>query len=57
MWKDVSVRLILKDKGGNQYCLPFCWFYSEGWDILEKKGVTGKGCLEIEDWDASAQLH
>ena len=24
--KDVSLRLILKDKGGNQDCLPLCWF-------------------------------
>ena len=24
MQKDVSLRLILKDKGGNQECLPFC---------------------------------
>ena len=23
-WEDVSLRLILKDKGGNQDCLPFC---------------------------------
>ena len=26
IWRDVSLRLILKDKGGNQYCLSFCWF-------------------------------
>ena len=28
MWKDVSLRLIVKDKGGKQHCLPFCWFFS-----------------------------
>ena len=26
IWKDVSLRLILKDKGGKQHCLPVCWF-------------------------------
>ena len=26
IWKDVSLRLIVKDKGGNRDCLPFCWF-------------------------------
>ena len=26
IWKNVSFGLILKDKGGNQDCLPFCWF-------------------------------
>ena len=25
-WKNVFLRLILKDKGGNQDYLPFCWF-------------------------------
>ena len=26
VWKDVSLRLILKDKGGKRDCLQFCWF-------------------------------
>ena len=26
IWKDASLRLILKDKGGKQYCLPICYF-------------------------------
>ena len=26
IWKDVSLKLILKNKGGKQHCLPFCWF-------------------------------
>ena len=26
LWKDVSLRLILKDKGGNQQYLLLCWF-------------------------------
>ena len=26
IWKDVSLRLILKDNGGKQHYLPFCWF-------------------------------
>ena len=26
IWMDVFLRLILKDKHGNQICLPFCWF-------------------------------
>ena len=24
IWKDVSLRLILKDKCDKQFCLPFC---------------------------------
>ena len=27
MWKDVSLRLILKDKCGKQHRLLFCWFF------------------------------
>ena len=26
IWKDVSLKLILKDKVGKQQCLSFCWF-------------------------------
>ena len=26
IWKDVSLTLILKDKGSSQDCSPFCWF-------------------------------
>ena len=26
VWKDVSLKLNLKDKGGNQDSLSFCWF-------------------------------
>ena len=28
--KDVFLRLILKDNGGKQPCLPFCWLKSGG---------------------------
>ena len=35
IWKDVSLRLILKDKG------VLSWvFYPEGWDIFEKEGTS-----------------
>ena len=26
IWKDISLRLIFKDKGGKQHCLQICWF-------------------------------
>ena len=26
IWKDVSLKIILKDKSGKQHCLPFCSF-------------------------------
>ena len=26
IWKEVSLRLILKDKHGKQHCCSFCWF-------------------------------
>ena len=26
IWKDVSLRLILKGKGGKKHCLPIFWF-------------------------------
>ena len=42
IWKDVSLSLILKDKGSSQDCLPFCWFCSGSWDILKKVGLTEK---------------
>ena len=45
--KDVSLRLILKYKGGKQHCLPFCWL-----DIFSKKSEhQKKGALnqKIED--------
>ena len=34
-WEGVSLKLILKDWGGNRQfiCLPFSWFWPEGWDI------------------------
>ena len=54
MWKDVSFRLILKDKGGEQYCLPFC--LPGDWDIFEKDGTLEKGCAEIEDWNTSVHF-
>ena len=47
--KDVSLFLILKEKGGNQNCLPFCWFKPRSYDILKKEGgdlelvLSGKG--------------
>ena len=46
VWKDASLRLILKEKGRNQLCLPWCWLQTGGWDILEKKGVN----WEIVKW-------
>ena len=52
IWKEISLRLILKDKGGEQHCLPFSCFLPRGWDIFEKEG-TSSGCVEIEDWSTS----
>ena len=38
IWKDISLRLILKDKGGKQHYLM---------------GTLEKGCVETEDRDFS----
>ena len=35
IWKDVSLSLIVKYKGGKQHCLPTFCFYPGGWDIFE----------------------
>ena len=56
MWKDVSLGLILKDKGGKQHCLPICWFHTEGGDIFEKEQTSEKGCVEIKDWGFSVHF-
>ena len=42
IWKDVPLKLILTDKSGNGDCLPFCCFWPESWDILNKGGVNRK---------------
>ena len=44
IWKDVSLRLILKNKGDKQHFLLICWFYP---------GAGEKGCIEKEDWGFS----
>ena len=56
IWKDVSLRLILKDKGRKKHCLPICWFKPVGLDIFENEGTSEQGCVEIEDWDFSVQF-
>ena len=56
IWKDVSLRLILEDKGGKQHCLPISWFWTWGWDIFEKEGTSKKGCVKIEDWGFSVHF-
>ena len=40
IWEDAPLRLILKDKFGNQHyvALPFCWSWTGVWDILWKRG-------------------
>ena len=45
--KNVSLRLILKYKGGKQHCLPFCWLGI----FLKKREHQKKGALnqKIED--------
>ena len=37
----LALKLILKDKGGKQHCLPFV-----GWDIFENKGTSEKDALK-----------
>ena len=54
IWKDVSLRLILKDKVGNQDSLQFCWFHPKNWDIFEKYWLTwkeGKGFGSHSPWE------
>ena len=43
----LALRLILKDKGGKQYCLtPFVGSNLGGWDIFEKEGTSEKDALK-----------
>ena len=46
---DVSLSLILKDKGGKKHCLPIFWFSPVGVDNFENEGKSEKECIEIED--------
>ena len=56
-WKDVSLMLILKDKGGKQHCLPICWFSPGGWDIFQKrKNIKKRLRIETEDWGFSVNF-
>ena len=43
----LALRLILKDKGGKQNCLPFVGS-NLGVEIFLKRG-NRKGCVEVED--------
>ena len=45
----LALRLILKDMGGKQHCLPFVGF-NLGLIYFSKKGNIRKGCVEIENW-------
>ena len=57
IWKDVSSRLILKDKGGKQHCSPFLPVLTWGLRYFCKKdGKSVKECVEIEDWRVSVQF-
>ena len=44
IWESVSLKLIVKDLGGNcQYiCLPFCWSWPEGWGNFQQRGDSWK---------------
>ena len=56
IWNDVSLRLILKDKGFNRhYCLAICWSWV--WGIPKKERATEKEGADIENWDTSAHLY
>ena len=41
----LALRLILKDKDGNQHCLPFSGSNPGGLDVFEKEGTSEKGCI------------
>ena len=53
---DVSLSLILKDKGGKKHCLPIFWFSPVGVDNFENEGKSEKECIEIEDWGLSVHF-
>ena len=56
LWKDVSLRLILKDKGGNRhYVYHFVYPYLRLETSSKMRGHQKKG--EIEDWDTFAHLY
>ena len=56
MLKNVSLKLILQDKGGKQHCLSICWFWPGGRGIFLKNGTSEKRCVEIEDWRLSVHF-
>ena len=54
IWKDVTLRVIVKDNGGKKHCLPICWFQTVGLDIFER--ASENACVEIEDWGFSVHF-
>ena len=48
----LALRLMLKDKGGKQHCLPFVGS-NLGVEIFWRRENIRKGCVEIEDWGTS----
>ena len=56
IWKDVSLRLIFRDKGGNRHCFYHFVDPELGVKISLKKRATEKEGVEIEDWGTSAHL-
>ena len=54
IWKDVSLRLIFRDKGGNRHCFYHFVDPELGVKISLKKRATEKEGVEIEDWGISA---
>ena len=52
----LALRLILKDKGGKQYCLPYVGSNLEVEIFVKKRGNIRKGCVEMEDWGTSVNF-
>ena len=58
IWKDISLRLILKDKDGIYAVYHSVDSNHQKLEIFSKKwGATEKECVEIEDCGTSAKLY
>ena len=52
----LALRVILKDKGGKQHCLPFASFNLGVEIFFEKEEISEKECVEIKDWGTSVHF-
>ena len=56
IWKNISLKLILKNRAGSYAVYPFIDSNNFRVEIFLKKRRK-EGCVEIEEWGAPAHLH